>query len=262
MKRHKQSVKFSATPVLIICFIVGIFLIIINNVIIDAQQGQFFKILKSVLDILASTIISIATLNFFIAISTERELVDKIQTRINSSANYALMTDEQLCSIIEAISKEKIKKPSMISVENVPADIDAMSSELAKNYLNTVNDLTYYECYDRRVNITLRDDCIKVTTTTRVVYVNLDKCSEMSFRLQPMFYTENEAKSFTVKKVKYNSINKIDSYKKQAESAKIYDAKNNERYKTITPWTIDISNAGKHEIDYTTEFRPNSCIFI
>ena len=261
MKKTKPSVKFSATPFLAICFVVGVSIIIINNLVFDVREGLYYRIISSVLNVLASTIISIAMLNFFISISTEHELIDKIQTRINSSTDYSAMNDEQLSVLNEGITKATIEKRCKDPTAGIYTDIDAMSIDISKNYWDAINDSSYYEAYDRAVNISLKDDGISVQTITRAVYINLDECPNKKFRLQAMFYSEREAKSFTVTELKYNKNNELESYIKHRENAKIYTAKINERYKTISPWCIDISKPGRHEITYTTVYDTDYAVF-
>ena len=219
------------------------------------------RIISSVLNVLAGTIISIATLNFFISISTERELIEKIQTQINRSTDFSVMNDEQLAILNDIITKATIEKICKIPSEVVGTDIDAMSRDVSHNYWEAINDLSYFETYDRTVNILLHDECIHVNTITRVVYINLDECPNMSFRLQAMFYSDRETESFKVTELKYNKINKLDSYVRHRETAKVYTAKINERYKTISPWCIDISKPGRHEIAFTTEYDTDYAVF-
>ena len=261
MKNSKPSVKFSSAPVLAICFIVGISLIILNNIIFVVQTDLLNRVIGSVLNVLGGTIISIATLNFFISISTERELIDKIQTQINRSTDFSVMNDEQLAILHEIITKVTIEKLCKVPSEVVSTDLDAMSRDVSHNYWDAINDLSYFETYDRTVNILLQDNCIHVITITRVVYINLDECPNMSFRLQAMFYSERETESFDVTELKYNKTNKINSYIRHMETAKVYPAKINERYKTISPWCIDISKPGRHEIAFTTEYDTDYAVF-
>lgn len=87
----KHPIKFTAAPFMILCFLIGLSLVVLKLTVIDSQDKMLYRVLGEILSVLAGTVISVVVLNFFITISTERELIDKIQTRIDESTDYASM---------------------------------------------------------------------------------------------------------------------------------------------------------------------------
>lgn len=175
-------------------------------------------------------------------------------TRISKDTDYAAMSDESKLCVIRSIAEQKLLENQTTNNSEAKWDMKALAEDLTKNYWENIIDSVYFEIYDRKLTITLVDSGIVVKTSTRLVYNNLSTQNGKKFRLQALFLNEEEAKSFKVLELSYNKVNKKEEYDRSRSHAKIYPSKVNPRYVTTTAWFLDISEAGIHEITYTTEY--------
>lgn len=78
--KKRNRVQFTAVPVMIISLITGILMLAFGEYFLASSEIIQVQILGEIVNVIAGTIISIAALNFFLTISTEHELIDKLQT--------------------------------------------------------------------------------------------------------------------------------------------------------------------------------------
>lgn len=252
--KKRNRIQFAAVPVMIISIIVGILMLAFGEYFLVPSEIVQVQILGEIVNVIAGTIISIAALNFFLTISTEQELIDKLQTRISKDTDYSVMSDESKLCVIRSIAEQKLLENKATSDSGSKWDMKALAEDLSNNFWGNIEDTVYFETYDRKLTITLIDSGIVVKTSTRLVYNNLSNQHGKKFRLQSLFLTEEEAKSFKVLELLYNKTNKKDEYEKSRKHATVYPAKINPEYLTTTAWLLDISGVGLHEITYTTEY--------
>ena len=252
--KKKNKIQFNSVPVMILSLIMGVLMLVLSEYFLVSSSVEHKRILGEIVNVLAGTIISIAVLNFYLTISTEHELIEKLQTRISKDTDFSAISDETKLDILRSIAEQKLLENQTEDNNDAKWDMKALADDLGRNYWDNIVDGVYFEIYDRKLTITLTDDGIVVRTSTRLVYNNRTKQQGKTFRLQSLFLDQEEAESFKVLELLYNKIDKKSEYDKSRNNSKVYPSKVNPRYLTTTAWLLDISEAGHHEITYTTEY--------
>lgn len=248
----KTKVFFSSTAFMFLAFFLGVTLIVVCDIYSD--QFKDISVFFIVVRIIAEALVSISVLDFFINISTEKELINTLQTHICQDTDFSKIDDKSQYIIMQKVINQQL----CANAGEYQTELSALAADMSKVIWNDISNNVFINEYNRSVVIILRDSEIIVRTTTLIEFCN-PTGKDISFRQQPIFITEAEAKSYRILNYSYNG--KIESKYTNKAPERVYDAKNYPRYKTIPAMTHCMKEKGKHTFNFETQYSTNYANF-
>lgn len=245
---RKTQIFFSSKAFMVLCFFLGIVLIVLCE-----EFGKYFQmqLVITIIRILAETLISISALDFFLSISTERELLYNLQTKICEDTDFSKLNNLNKQHIIQKIVDIQLAPDT----EEYKEELSALSKDIGQEIWDTITEKIFIRKFKRDVDITLMDDNEVIVRTATIMHFCNPSGKRLLFRQQPTFITENEAYSFRILSYKYNEKEEYKLINKEPRA--VYDSTSFSHYKTIPAIIHNLSKKGDHYFEFLTEYKTN-----
>lgn len=251
-----MSIKIKGWVFQVVCVMLGVTLYVISFSSSLILFGIDFRL---VIRDASLIFITTSTISFLLEVSTIKRIANDIASlmitkQFSDPTIYSIEKRKELLKALIALTyypNESIKTRFADSIRDI--DIEGGASSLADLYYKGIKNVNMYD-HEVSCKITLLFGNRKIRVIARTSFVRINLNEEREYRIQPIFPSVMETKSYNIKEVTLNgeSIN-VDGWKDEADKH-IKKAEINSAYYCKDAFQIVI-RTGYNRVTYTTEFQ-------